>query len=132
MSLTRPTSQEIRSKIDEALAAISLGKCQLGLTHFLARDLEECFIYDEDDFWSKLPCFLEEIKRADPVTCYAGKYPPTPSNQPALDGLELWEYHWNSDSLNGRFYLKFCVKAGRDGKPNYLHVRIHPDRPFED
>jgi hypothetical protein len=27
---------------------------------------------------------------------------------------------------------KFCIMIGRDGKPNYLHVRIHPDRPFKD
>jgi hypothetical protein len=132
MSSTRPTNQEIRSKIEEALAAISLGKCQIGITHVLSRDLAECSIYDEDDLWSKLPIFLQEIKQADPVTCYTGKYPPTPSNQPALDGLELWEYHWNSGCLNIRVYLKFCIKTGQDGKPNYLHVRIHSDRPFND
>jgi len=129
MSLTRPTNQEIRSKIEEALAAVVLGKCQIGLTHFLSCDFEECSIYDEGDLWSKLPNLLREIMQADPVICYTGKYPPTPSNQPALDGLELWEYHWNSECLNIRAYLKFCIKIGQDGKPNYLHVRIHPDRP---
>lgn len=132
MSSIRPTNPEIIAKIDEALAAFASGKCQPGLTHFLSRDLAECLFYDEDDLWAKLPKLLQEIKQSNPVLCYAGTYPPTPSDQPALDGLELWEYHWNSDILNGRFYLKFCIKNGRDGKPNYLHMRIHPDRPFRD
>jgi hypothetical protein len=132
MSSPRPTNPEIRSVIADALAAIAMGKCQVGLTHFLSLDFEECSIYDEDDLWSKIATLLLEIQHADPVTCYAGKYPPTPSNQPALDGLELWEYHWNSDCLNFRAYIKFCIKIGRDGKPNYLHVRVHPDRPFKD
>jgi hypothetical protein len=132
MSSPRPSNQEIRSKIEEALAAISSGNGQIGLTHFVSRDCAECSLYDEGDLWSKLPILLQEIKQADPVMCYTGTCPPTPSDQPGLDGQELWEYHWNSDCLNFRAYIKFCIMIGRDGKPHYQHVRIHPDRPFND
>jgi hypothetical protein len=132
MSSPRPSNEEIRSKIEEALSAIALGNGQIGLTHFVSRDCAECSLYDEGDLWLKLPILLQEIKQADPLMCYAGTYPPSPSDQPALDGLELWEYHWNSDCLGFRAYIKFCIMIGRDGKPNYLHVRIHPDRPFKD
>jgi len=132
MSLQRPSNPEIRAKVEEALAAIAAGNCQIGPVHHLSGDFEECSIYDEDDLWVKLPIFLQEIKAADPVMCYAGTCPPLIAVEPTLDGLELWAYHWNSDCLNCRAYLKFCIEFGQSGKPHYLHARIHPDRPFGD
>lgn len=130
MSPPRPSNQEIRYKVDEALAAINAGRCQIGLVHHLANDFDECSIYDEDDLWGKIPILLQEIKDANPVLCYAGTRPPMPSDEPALDGLELWAYHWDSDCLCFRAYLKFCIKPGRDGMNHYLHVRLHEDRPI--
>jgi hypothetical protein len=132
MSPSRPSNPEIHAKVEQALAAIAAGKCQIGPVHHLSDDFDECSIYDEDDLWGKLPILLQEIKAENPVMCYAGTCPPMTAEEPSLDGLELWAYHWNSDCLNGRVYLKFCIKFGRDGKPNYLHARIHPDRPFNE
>jgi len=118
--------------VEAALAAIAAGRRQVGPVHHLSGDFDECSIYDEDDLWGKLPILLHEIKAANPVVCYAGACPPMTAEEPSLDGLELWAYHWNSDCLNCRAYLKFCVKFGRDGKPHYLHARIHPDRRYND
>jgi hypothetical protein len=132
MSSSRPSPEEIHSKVEEALAAIASGKCQIGPVLHLSDDFEQSSIYDEGDLWAKLPILLQEIKDANLVLCYAGTHPPMPSDDRTLDGLELWPYHWNSDCLNFRVYLKFCIKIGRDGKPNYLHARIHPDRPNND
>jgi hypothetical protein len=132
MSLQRPSNSEIRAKVEEALVAIVAGNCQIGLVHHLSDDFEECSIYDEGDLWAKLPIFLQEIKAADPVMCYAGTRPPLTAEEPTLDGLELWAYHWNSGCLDCRAYLKFCITIGQGGKPHYLHARIHPDRAYID
>jgi hypothetical protein len=129
MSSHRPSPEEIRLKIEEALTAISLGNFQVGPHRHLYRDFEECGFYGEDDLWQRLPDFLREIKAKDPVLCYAGDEPPDIAFEPSLNGLELWEYHWDSDSLNFRAYIKFCIQKGRNGQPHYLHVRVHPDRP---
>lgn len=129
MSPPRPSNSEIRAKVAEALAAVTAGNCQVGPVHHLYQDFEECSIYDESDLWGKLPVLLQELLAANPVLCYAGTKPPLIAEEPTLDGLELWAYHWDSNCLNFRVYLKFCIEVGRDGKPHYLHARIHPDRP---
>jgi hypothetical protein len=132
MSSPRPSNSEIRAKVEEALVAIENGDFQVGPVYHLSRDFAECFIYDEAGLWELLPKLLREIQTADPVLCYAGQSPPDLAVEPTLDGLELWAYHWNSDALNFRAYLKFCIQHDRNGKPHYLHARIHPDRPFGD
>jgi hypothetical protein len=126
---SRPSNDEILSKVEKALDAIVSGNKQIGPAYHLASDFEECSIYDEADLWEKLPKLLSELNAANPVLCYAGTRPPMLADDPYLDGLELWAYHWNSDIMNFRIYLKFCLKIGRDGKPHYLHARIHQDRP---
>jgi len=116
--------------VEKAVEAIACGNKQFLLEHHRPGDFEECALYDEDDLWEKLPKLLDELKRANPINCYAGRYPPEKSFEPELDGLELWAYHWESEVMNCRIYLKFSIKVGRNGKPHYLHARIHPDRQF--
>jgi hypothetical protein len=128
MSSTRPSQHEILSKVEKAMEAIACGNKQIGLPHHLSSDFEDCALYDENHLWEKIPKLLDELKQANPITCYAGRKPPEKSFEPELDDLELWAYHWESEVMNCKIYLKFCIKIGRDGKPHYLHVRIHPDR----
>lgn len=128
MSSPRPSPHEILSKVEKALEAVACGNKQIALPHHLTADFEDCGLYDEDDLWEKLPKLLDELKKANPIDCYAGWSPPQKSFEPELAGLELWEYHWDSEIMNCIIYLKFSIKIDQRGKPHYLHARIHPDR----
>jgi hypothetical protein len=126
--ILRPSKHEILSKVDKALEAIACGNRQVARSVHLADNFEDCSIYDENDLWEKLPKLSMELKGANPVLCYAGTNPPMRADDPFLEGLELWAYHWYSDMMNFRIYLKFCIKYGADKKPHYLHASIHQDR----
>src|ERR1700690_435725 len=119
MSHPRPSPREILSKVERALEAVTCGNKQIALSHHLAVDFEDSALYDEDDLWEKLPKLLHELKNANPIDCYAGGCPPEKSFEPELAGLELWAYHWDSEVMNCRIYLKFSIKIGRDGKPHF-------------
>jgi hypothetical protein len=127
MSLPRPSKREMLSKVDQAATAVARGNKIVALAHHLTNDLDDCGFYDAADFWENLPKLLDELKNADPISCYAGQRPPQPSWEPELDGLELWAYHWDSEIMGCKIYLKFSI-AIRCGNPHYLHARLHPDR----
>jgi hypothetical protein len=133
MSPSRPSNHEIFSKVEKALEAIACGNRQIGPASSHSADFDECAIYDEADLWKKLPKLLlelkEELKQRGPVLCYAGYFPPMFADDHFLNGLELWPYHWDSKIMNFRIYLKFCIKIAQDGRPHYLHVSLHEDRP---
>jgi hypothetical protein len=114
------------SKVEKAVEAVANGSRQVALAHHLTNDLEECAFDDEADLWKKLPALMHELKRSNPIQCYAGYYPPQTSVEPELDGLELWAYCWYSGSMNCKMYLKFSLKADSAGRWHYLHARIHP------
>ena len=132
MSPARPSNREITAKVAQALDAIRLGNMAVGLAHHLSGDLLECLIYDEDELWDKLPKLLQELHvlvNSNPELCYAGTRPPMISEERELDCLELWAYHWDSEVLRMRVYLKFCIEFDRNNQPHYLHARLHLDRP---
>jgi hypothetical protein len=133
MTSDRPSAHEIVSKVEQALAAVASGNRLIGVGYHVNGDFEECLFYDEADFWDMLPELLNELlnelKQPDTFKCYAGKSPPTKSIEPNLQGLELWAFCWHSQRLGFKAYLKFCIKNDKNGRPHYLHVRIHKSRP---
>ena len=46
-----------------------------------------------------------------------------------MKGMELWPYHWESQSQGKRMFLKFAMKQDRQGNWVYIHVDVHEDRP---
>jgi len=129
MRIARPSQREIFSKVEKAAAAIACGNKQVAPLHHLSCDLEDCCIDDEADLWEKLPKLPDELKKSDPIKCYAWGRPAKPSWERELGGLELWAHHWNSTIMGCKIYLKFSIKIDGGGEPHYLHARLHPDRP---
>ena len=125
----RPSDRELSNKVRDALAAIIAGRRQIALTKHLVADLEELKLAGEAELWHLMPHLLGELIQSNPISCYAGRHPPTPSYEPEILNQELWAYRWPSVKLGRELYLKFVIVKNRAGEPHYLHVDLHPDRP---
>ena len=126
---TRPSNPEICKKVGDALKAIEAGRCYLGVTKHLLSDFAALNIGSEDELWAILPTLLKEIRISDPITSYAGQFPPVKSYDEEMKGIELWPYRWPSTTLGKEMWLKFGMKKDRKGDWHYVHVDVHENRP---
>lgn len=124
----RPSNKEICKKVADALAAIEAGRRFIALTKHLVGDLAELELEDEAALWELIPRLLKEIRKADPVRCYAGSRPPQRSYESEIKGEDLWAFRWPSVTLGREMYLKFALKNTKAGWV-FAHVDCHEDRP---
>jgi hypothetical protein len=125
----RPSDRELTHKVDEALEAILAGRRQIGLTKHLLSDCVALGLASEAELWQVLPELFREIKAADPISCYAGQHPPSRSYDDEMRDMELWPFHWLSQSQGKMMFIKFALKRNRAQEWVYVHVDVHEDRP---
>ncbi len=116
----RPSNREIINKVGEALQALRADKFMFATGKHIYGDLAGLELDSAEELIPLLIDLLEEINAAKPLDCYAGSYPPRPSYEPQILGLELWPYCWHSNRYGKRMYLKFALKKGC-----YCYVDCH-------
>lgn len=124
----RPSNHEICKKVADALTAVEAGRRYIALTKHFAADVGELGLEGEAALWELVAKLLKEIRKADPVRCYAGSRPPQKSYEPEIKGEDLWAFRWPSVTLGREMYLKFALKNTKSGWV-FAHVDCHEDRP---
>lgn len=110
-------------KISEAITAIGEGKRAIPNSKHFVSDQTDLGIEDTKDLWPLLLILLEGIKGLGPIECYAGGRPPQKSYEVEVEGKELWAYSWESESMNKKMYIKFCLVKG-----HYFYMGCHESK----
>lgn len=124
MGQRRPSRAEIINKVSDAISAIEAGKKTIPVSKHFSSDQHDLGIEDTKKLWPLIISLLKEIKDIGPGESYAGSRPPQKSYEVKTEGLELWAYSWESESMDKKMYIKFCLKNGF-----YYYMGCHEDRP---
>lgn len=128
----RPSSKETIKKVRDALDAVKEGRRLRVLSKHFSGDMAALQIDSDEEMWQILPELLGEVLHCGPVECYSGGRPPKRSYDEEMKGMELWSYIWDSTRLGKTMWIKFALKADKQGKWHYYHVDVHENRPRGD
>lgn len=123
MGQGRPSSGEIIKKVSDAIEALKKEKKAVPNSKHFVSDQDDLGIENTKDLWPLLVALLEEVKTIGPLDCYAGSSPPQKSYEIKVEGKELWAYSWESQSMNKKMYIKFCLIKG-----HYFYMGCHESK----
>ena len=118
--MKRPTHKEISNKIRIAKEAVANGWINLVEPSVIILDAFELGYFVEEE----LPGILSELLSNSSLNNYTGGRPPQQSYEVLIEGLDLFAFIAQCDTLSGEeLYYKYAIK----GNQLYL-VSLHKNR----
>lgn len=124
-----PGSAEIWKKVSEAIKALETGNYEIVDHTQNARTLESLQVDTMEEVLELVIEFLDEIYVAGPQNCFCGIGGRVEfCNKAGFSDVRLYAYHWESQTMGKRMYLKFGLKP-RGSTPvfTYMHLSCHDD-----
>ena len=137
-----PGSREVGKKIRQAIQALENGDYDIADSNQNARtfeSLESLGVYTMEDVLGHVLEFLDEIQTSGPERCFCGigggkaEF----STTRGFNDVRLFAYHWNSEKMQKKMYLKFGLRqrgttvGGATTSFTYIHLSCHDDeRPI--
>jgi hypothetical protein len=124
-----PGAKEIGKKVREAIHALENGNYEIADDSQNVRSFESLGVFSMDEVLELVLEFLDEIQALGPEKCYCGIGGKVEfSHKHRFTDVRLYAYHWLSERMQKRMYLKFGLR-NRDSKISftYIHLSCHDD-----
>lgn len=124
-----PGGKEVWKKVREAIKALEDGYYEIVDDSQNARTFESLQVYTMEEVLEWIIEFLEEIYAANAQDCFCGIGGRVEfCNKAGFSDVRLYAYHWDSEKMGKRMYLKFGLKQrGSKTVFTYLHLSCHDD-----